>query len=94
MYWRKNHWENMERCFYIFIYFCSLNSRKNKGNNFLLLSENGDLKEPREHPLPKCVFCIFLFSKTKNSYQKHQPSRPLFYFIYVLNRLTLVNKIN
>ena len=29
--------ENIERCFYIFIYFCSLNSRKNKGNNFLLL---------------------------------------------------------
>ena len=67
-------------------FLCSLNSRKNKGNNFLLFFEKGDLKTRRTMGIKTtttrqtCILC-FLFWRIENSSQKHQPNTPYFYKI-------------
>ena len=78
--------ENIERCFFyfLFLFFCSLNSRKNKENNFLLLSKNEDLKTRRtignkRTPTSQTCFLFFIFyfcsQEQKDNSQKHQPNR-------------------
>ena len=80
--WRTPNWKHGEMPFFL----CSLNSRKNKGNNFLLFFEKGDLKTRRTMGIKTtttrqtCILC-FLFWRILNSSKKHQPNTPYFYKI-------------